>query len=73
MPPTPIDSLVKPRKYSNYILTRFPVDVDLRLAESHRDVYSVRLFIQDGSPTDRIDFLPYLASCEMRKLENDQP
>ncbi|XP_050738499.1 uncharacterized protein LOC127009444 [Eriocheir sinensis] len=89
LPLTPMDSPDRPRKFPSYILTRYPVDVDPRLAEGHQGVYSARRFIQNGSPINRIvvvwsipdpppstmafDFLPCLPPCEVRKLQNDQP
>lgn len=54
LPLIPHDSPERPRKYPSYILTRFPVDVDPRLAEGHPGVYSARRFVQDGSPINRI-------------------
>lgn len=83
------DSPVRPRKYPQFILTRYPVDVDHRLAEQYPGVYSSRRFVQDGSHINRIvivwslpdpppdtisfDFLPLLPACEVRRLHNDRP
>ena len=83
------DSPERPRKYPHFIVTRYPVDVDPRLAEQHPGVYSARRFKQDGSPINRIvivwslpepppstiafDFLPLLPPCELRKLHDDRP
>ena len=85
----PQDSPERSRKYPSYILTRYPVDVDPKLAERYPGVYSARRFIQNGAPINRIvvvwnlneappptisfDFLPCLPACEVRKLANDQP
>ncbi|MPC62910.1 hypothetical protein E2C01_057000 [Portunus trituberculatus] len=89
LPLVPHDSLERPRKFPQFILTRYPVDVDHRLAERYPGVYSARRFIQDGSPIDRIvvvwnlpdpppstiafEFLPLLPPCEVRRLHDDRP
>ena len=89
LPLVPQDSQERPRKYPQYILTRYPVDVDHRLAEQYKGVYSARRFIQNGSPINRIvivwslpdpppdtitfDFLPVLPPCEVRRLNDDRP
>lgn len=44
------DSPEIPYKFPTYILTRFPVDVDPKLAKGYPGVYSARRFLQDGSP-----------------------
>ena len=83
------DSPERPRKYPHYLLTRYPVDIDHRLAEQYPGVHSSRRFIQNGSPINRIvivwslpeqppptiafDFLPLLPPCEVRRLNNDKP
>lgn len=89
LPLTPQDSPERPRKYPQYLLTRYPVDVDHRLAEQLPGVYSSRRFLQNGSPINRIvivwshpepppdtiafDFLPLLPACEVRRLQDDRP
>ena len=83
----PQDSPERTRKYPCYILTRYPIDVDPKLAERTPGVYYARGFIQNGKPINRIvvvwnlndsppptisfDFLPCLSSCEVLKLTND--
>ncbi|KAK3885525.1 hypothetical protein Pcinc_010266 [Petrolisthes cinctipes] len=83
------DSPERPRKFPSYILTRFPIDVDPKLAKGYPGVYFAHRFFQDGSPISRIvvvwsqpdpppneisfDFLPCLPPCEVRKLHKDQP
>ena len=89
LPLVPHDSPERPRKFPQFILTRYPVDVDHRLAEQCPGVYSARRFIQNGSPIDRIvvvwnlpdpppstiafEFLPLLPPCEVRRLHDDRP
>ncbi|XP_063850088.1 uncharacterized protein LOC135094172 [Scylla paramamosain] len=52
---TPHDSSERSHKFPSYILTRFPVDVDHRLAETHHGVHSPRRFIRDeSSPMNHI-------------------
>ncbi|KAK3890016.1 hypothetical protein Pcinc_006013 [Petrolisthes cinctipes] len=48
------DSPERPRKFPSYILTRFPIDVDPKLAKGYPGVYFARRFFQDGSPISRI-------------------
>ena len=89
LPLVPHDSPERPRKYPHYLLTRYPVDVDHRLAEQYPGVYSSRRLVQNGSPINRIvivwslpeqpppsiafNFLPLLPPCEVRRLHDDKP
>lgn len=89
LPPVLQDSPERPRKFPHFLLTRFPVDVDHRLAEQYPGVYSARRFLQNGSPINRtvivwslpepppttisFDFLPLLPPCEVRRLNDDRP
>ncbi|ROT79248.1 hypothetical protein C7M84_002030 [Penaeus vannamei] len=73
------DSLERPRKYSTFLLTRYPVSVDPSKAKELPGVYSARRFHQNGVPINRLvftwslpeappptvtfSFLPCLPSC----------
>ena len=89
LPLVPHDSPARSQKYPSFLLTRYPADVDHRLAEQYPGVHSARRFVQNGSPINRIvvvwslpelppptiafDFLPLLPPCEVRRLRDDQP
>jgi len=83
------DSSERPRKYSTFLLTRYPVSVDPSKAKELPGVYSARRFHQNGTPINRLviiwslpeappptvtfSFLPCLPSCELRKMQDEQP
>jgi len=48
------DSLERPRKYSTFLLTRYPVSVDPSKAKELPGVYSARRFHQNGAPINRL-------------------
>lgn len=83
------DSPDRPRKFPSYLITRYPVDADPSLAKEMPGVYTVRRFLQDGTPINRLvvtwslqtpppptfefSFLPCLPPCELRRMRDEQP
>ena len=83
------DSVERPRKFPTYLITRFPIAIEPSLAKELSGVYSVRRFLQNGVPINRLvitwslpdpppshynfSFLPCLPSCELRKMPDEQP
>ncbi|XP_076036885.1 uncharacterized protein LOC143041696 [Oratosquilla oratoria] len=83
------DSPERPRKYPNYLITRYPTNVDPSLSLELSGVHSARRFRQNGVPINRIavtwnltdpppttvsfSFLPCLPDCEILKIKNDTP
>ena len=48
------DSVERPRKFPTYLVTRYPVDIDPSLAKELPGVYTVRRFLQNGVPINRL-------------------
>ena len=83
------DSPERPRKFSTYLLTRYPVTTDPALAKDLPGIHTARRFRQDGTPINRLvvtwslpqppppsfafDFLPCLPPCQFRQMKDEQP